>query len=408
MNIIHFGGPGLALLSQTRLKEEMSVVHEMEFSIPLMGIKNNKGIQLDFNMGLRLYIPKGIYYVKIWDASSNVLFFDDKVSDVLLISAEKFYVNWEVNVFKNGQLIFEHRFDAKGKNVLFFYPTSGMGDRIALFPYMEAFRLHHKCHAYYEVDAYMCELIDLYYPYTKKLNDEARGDLYATYYLAPTFNHMFSSEEVRKQPIEYMGREMLGIEKGVKKKFFPTSNRSIVEPYVCIAVQASNTAKTWLNPHGWDIVVEYLKNKGYRVLCIDKERQQTDHGNTVCMPTNAEDFTGDMPLSQRVNLLAYADFFIGLSSGLSWLANAVGIPVVMISGITASWAEFDNPYRVVNRLVCHGCHNDIKVPWPNFEYCPYKVNPADKYECSKKISAIQVIEKINLILNNKYSGRQDK
>ena len=45
-----------------------------------------------------------------------------------------------------------------------------------------------------------------------------------------------------------------------------------------------------------------------------------------------------------------------------------------------------------------GCHNDVKVPWPKFEYCPHKDNYEDKYECSKKISAMQVIEKIDELL----------
>ena len=400
MRIVHFCGPKLALLSKDELKKELDMVNGLEQGIPLMGVSEN-GIKLDFNMGLRLRIPKGTYHVKIWDSSSNIVFFDNDISDVVIISAEKFFVKWEVEVCTGDLKVFYHRYNAKDKNVLFSYPISGMGDRIVLFPYMESFRVFHGCQAYYQIENDMQELLKLYYPDAKTLDAATNIDLYATYYLAPTFYNIFSSEEIRTLPMEYLGRELLGIEHGIKKKFFPTSPRIIDEPYVCIAVQASNTSKTWLNPYGWDMVVEYLQSIGYRVLCIDKDREQTDHGNTVRMPINAEDFTGAHPLSQRINILAYADFFIGLSSGLSWLANAVGIPVIMISGITAPWFEFDNPYRVINRLVCHGCHNDVKVPWPKFEYCPYKDNYKDKYECSKKISAMQVIEKINQLLMRK-------
>jgi autotransporter strand-loop-strand O-heptosyltransferase len=50
------------------------------------------------------------------------------------------------------------------------------------------------------------------------------------------------------------------------------------------------------------------------------------------IPHGVEDETGDRPLQERARWLRHADFFIGLSSGLSWLAWAVGTPVVMISG----------------------------------------------------------------------------
>lgn len=41
-----------------------------------------------------------------------------------------------------------------------------------------------------------------------------------------------------------------------------------------------------------------------------------------------------------MNLLHHASFFIGLSSGLSWLAWATHIPVVLISGFTLPVSEF--------------------------------------------------------------------
>ena len=175
-----------------------------------------------------------------------------------------------------------------------------------------------------------------------------------------------------------------GLQRAEKIIFRPTKPRQIKEPYVCIAVQTSATFKTWLNPGGWNSVVDYLKRLGYRVLCIDKNREQTDHGFTVKMPEGAEDFTGDISLSERVNLLAYAEFFIGMPSGLSWPAQAADCPVVLISGITPVWFEFSTPYRVINRLICFGCHNDINLKWGDYENCPRHKGTDRVYECSKK------------------------
>jgi autotransporter strand-loop-strand O-heptosyltransferase len=88
-----------------------------------------------------------------------------------------------------------------------------------------------------------------------------------------------------------------------------------------------------------------------------------------------------------------------MSSGLSWLAWAVGKPVVMISGFTNPYSEFSNPYRVFNSNVCNSCWNDISVPnhsQNGWSYCPRNKN----WECSTEITSDMVIEKINLCIEN--------
>jgi len=246
------------------------------------------------------------------------------------------------------------------------------------------------------------ELLEINFPHidTKKPKRP-----YATYRAIDGFALAFTPEEYRKLPMERFDQQIFGLQRAEKICFRPTKPRQIAEPYVCIAVQSSNAVKTWLNPEGWPRVVDYLKRRGYRVLCIDKNREQTDYGVTMKMPEGAEDFTGNIPLSERVNLLAYAEFFIGLPSGLSWLAWASDCPVILISGITPAWFEFSTPYRVINRLACFGCHNDLSLKWAYFETCPLHKGTDRAYECSKKISARQVIQTIEQLLDDKRTGR---
>lgn len=116
-------------------------------------------------------------------------------------------------------------------------------------------------------------------------------------------------------------------------------------------------------------------------------------------------FDGQASETDRVNMLAYADFFIGLSSGLSWLAHAAGCPVVMVSGITLPHSEFDTPYRVQNRQVCHGCYNDLRVDWRE-DKCPYHKGTAREYECSKKITPQMVIGTIERFCKD-MRGKQE-
>jgi len=368
-----------------------------------LAIQTDLGVAFDFNMGMRLQIPEGNWHVKIFDDDSGTSCLDEDISDVLLVSLEKFFVNWTFMLWRDRELVFEHHFDPKGRYVHFYFTASGMGDRIVMFPYAEEFRKKWGCKVSCTVEPYLRELFGLYYPNIKCAMPPKNS--YATYFPAPGFSPLFTPEETRKVPMEKFGQQIFGLSCAEKIIYRPTKPRQIQEPYVCIAAQASSTVKSWLNPYGWALVVNHLKKLGYRVLCIDRDREQTNHGFTVKMPEGAEDFTGDLPLLERVNLLAYADFFIGMPSGLSWLAWAANCPAILISGITPAWFEFSTPYRVINRLVCFGCHNDILFKWPEFLNCPKHKDTDRAYECSRKISGRQVIHMIDRLIADKRAGR---
>jgi autotransporter strand-loop-strand O-heptosyltransferase len=186
------------------------------------------------------------------------------------------------------------------------------------------------------------------------------------------------------------------------------ASRPIAEPYVCIATQATGQGKYWNNPNGWAETVAFLKASGYRVVCID---QKQVNGNGIVwnhIPHGVEDQTGDFPLQERARWIHHADFFVGLSSGLSWLAWAVGKPVVMISGFTHPITEFTNPYRVINYNVCNSCWNDPAFRFDQGDYlgCPRHRDTPRQYECSRLITAEQVKATIRRIPG--FLGGADK
>ena len=175
-------------------------------------------------------------------------------------------------------------------------------------------------------------------------------------------------------------------------------HRPLKEKYVCIAIQSTSQCKYWNNVNGWSKVVKYLNYLGYKVVCIDKEAHFGISSHMNSIPHGAIDNTGDKALSERINYLMHCEFFIGLSSGLSWLAWACDKPVVMISGFTSPKLEFSNPYRVHNSNVCNSCWNDPKVKFDknNWLWCPQNKN----FECSKEISFEMVKEKIDQCIND--------
>jgi len=57
-------------------------------------------------------------------------------------------------------------------------------------------------------------------------------------------------------------------------------------------------------------VVDYLNSKGYKVVVISKEESEL---NGIIDKTN-------LNLTETMRILKHATFFMGLSSGLAWLA----------------------------------------------------------------------------------------
>ena len=113
-----------------------------------------------------------------------------------------------------------------------------------------------------------------------------------------------------------------------------------------------------------------------------------------------------MPLVDIVNYLLHSEFFIGLSSGLSWLAHALGKKVVMISNFTEDWTEFDlslpDYIRITNKSVCHGCWNKVNIDHTfntsDWYWCPKHQNTNRQFECHTSITPQMVMDQIQHFL----------
>lgn len=361
----------------------------------VLGETGIDGLRLDFNCGLRLQVPEwgaDAFHVVIGNAESGDIYFDEEVSGVVLVSFEKYFLPWQIEVFYRDEHIFSHTLDLEGQEIFFPILAEALGDAIVLIPYVAAFIRRWHCIPRVSIAPYLRDMAKHYYP-ELQFSDSRSEMTYATYAVG-TWIYFLAGAAVdgRLMPMEQIGKMAFGIPDTVRTaKYVPTKPRSIEEPYVCIGVQASAPWKGWHYPGGWEEVVAYLKDCGYRVLCIDRERENAFEGMSAKIPDGAEDFTGDIPLLKRVNLLAYADFFVGLSSGLSWLSYAAGCPVVMIVGFSLPWFEFDTPYRVQNFTKCYGCFNDVRVGFAQVQHCPYHHGTDKQFECSYSITPQQVI-----------------
>lgn len=368
------------------------------------------GISFDFNYGARVTVPQGEYRVRFIDRKACLTVYDAPASGVLVASSKKYFIDFRIEVYEKDKMIFAHDLDLRSQKVLLKFPVGILGDILAWFPYAEAFRQKHGCQLYCAMDEELAELFKPAYPKIHFLKPEERPEgLYASYYMGiffPCDDRLHQPSDFRIRGLHQNAAMILGLDEGgeppqLSVKLLPKDKtRKIAGPYVCIAAQSSSQVKYWNNGSGWLGVVKHLKAKGYRVLCIDRENVYGMNSRFNIIPYGVEDFTGKLPLSERIDLLYHADFFIGLSSGLSWVANGVGIPVVLISGFTLPFNEFATPYRVINYHVCNGCWNDTQVVFDHkdFEWCPRLKGTDRQFECSRYITPEAVNKVIDKLM----------
>ncbi len=358
---------------------------------------------------------RGVWRVRLRDLDTGNILFESENKGALVNSSKRWFVRFGIEVWAVEEdvqrLVFSHEYAAKGREVLIQFPVGTLGDPLAWFPYAARFAARHPgCRVTCALSGLIIPVLRDAYPaltfvtHEEVVEQRLAEAAYASYSLGLFFDDAacdWQPTDFRHVGLHRTAGYILGVgpEEEAPRLSFPDDTRPIPEPYVCIAVQSSSGCKFWNNPQGWREVVAFLKRHGYRVICID---QKPVHGSGLMwtqIPHGAEDETGDRPLAERARWLRHADFFVGLSSGLAWLAWAAGCPVVLISGFTHPDNEFATPWRVINFHACNSCWNDPKVRFDHkdFLWCPRHAGTSRQFECTRLITAAQVTRVIETI-----------
>ncbi len=173
--------------------------------------------------------------------------------------------------------------------------------------------------------------------------------------------------------------------------------RPIKQKYITISTHSTHQGRYWNNPNGWNDLIKYLKSKyNISTVCIDRDYS---FGIKSCMnpiPNKAIDRSG-INLKDCVNYISHAEFHIGTSNGLCWLAHALNKHVVLISNVTKPWCEFTkNITRIYDDSICNGCLNEERFDATDWLWCPRKNN----FECTKKICFESFQSKIDNCISN--------
>jgi autotransporter strand-loop-strand O-heptosyltransferase len=377
-----------------------------------------ESIRFDFNDGARVVLPRrtaGKWRVRLRDLDTGNVLFQSENQGAAVSSSKKYYVRFGIqvwNVDESGEAteVFNHRYDARDRDILIQLPVGTLGDTMGWFPYIPRFAAVHGARVICAMAGTIIPLFRKAYPeirfvtHDDVVEQEIAERVYATY----SIGLFFDDKENIHQPTDFRlvglhrtAGYILGVDPTEAPPAIANDDTSppVDGPYVCIAIQSSTQCKYWNNPDGWRAVVTCLKESGYRVICID---QKPVNGRGIVwnhLPHGVEDETGDRPLTERVRWLRHAAFFVGLSSGLSWLAWAVGVPVVMISGFTHPTNEFATPYRVINWHTCNSCWNDpaVRFDHKDFLWCPRHAGTDRQFECTRLITSQQVIATIRRV-----------
>jgi autotransporter strand-loop-strand O-heptosyltransferase len=359
------------------------------------------GIRFDYNDGCRVMLPEWEHpwRLRLSDIDTGNILFETDLKAGRVNSTKRYFVRVRLQIWANGESVLSHDYSAKDREVLVQLPIGTLGDPMGWFPYAVKFREQHGCRLTCLMSDKLIPLFENSYPdITFVTTEQVKVERYYATYSIGLF---FDDKEFVHQPCDFRhvglhrtAGYILGVDPAevAPNIALADDTRPIAEPYVCIAVQSTTQSKYWNNPTGWRELVGFLKEAGYRVICID---QKATHGAGLIwnhIPNGAEDETGDRPLRERARWLKHADFFIGLSSGLSWLAWAVRTPVVLISGFTHPTNEFDTPHRVINYHACNSCWNDVRHRFDHkdFMYCPRHKDTPRQFECTRLITTEQV------------------
>ena len=300
----------------------------------------------------------------------------------------KFYRDWTIRAVLDGEIKFEHKMDLKDKRVLISLESKALGDTIAWIPYVEEFRKKHGCKVI--CSGWWMDIFD--YPeleFTKPGNRVE--DIYASYHVGCYDGQLDRNvKDWRTSPLQQIAADILGVEYKplrAKLKFEKTKRGNGGEapkPYVCFSEYSTMRNKFWNREGAWQKVIDYLVAVGYECVSVSTEKS---------MLQNVTRHNGQM-IQSTINDIAGCDFFVGLNAGPTWVAIALGIPAIMITGVSEEWNDFPNEHRIASDVCTPGCFNDPAIPIERgMEWCPRNKN----YECTAVITEDRVIEEIEKI-----------
>ena len=303
------------------------------------------GVRFDFNDGARIALPdaKSPWRVRLSDLDTGNILYDTTIAAGRVSSAKRYYVRARIEVWQGGASVLTHDYSADGRDVLIQFPVGTLGDTMGWFPYAVKFKELHGCRL-------TCAMSGEDHPAVPRrlsghhLRHPRGGQARALLRDLLALGLFFDDKDFIQQPTDFRhvglhrtAGYILGVDptEAPPRIALADDSRPIAEPYVCIA-RAEHDAEQILEQSGRLARDRAVSESGTATASSASTRSRCTAraSSGTRSPTAPRTRPATGRWQERARWLKHAEFFVGLSSGLSWLAWAVGAPVVMISGFT--------------------------------------------------------------------------
>ena len=392
----------------TSMKNQLIEIYESTKINHKDSVESQNSIVFDFNNKSKVEILGEIkkeYSLKFINKQNNKLVYESDISNNMWTQANfAYFIDWNIQIRdkQTNSLVSDFNLDLKNKTVKIVNESPSLGDGVSWVACIDLFQKKHNCIVdYYTPNK---DLFEIEYPNINFYNyNHVKDENYYASYKIGCFDpndNSISPADYRTQNLQQIATNILGLDyEEVKTKIhIKDKDRKLQEKYVCISTASTSGCKHWQHIDGWQKVVDHLNNNGYKVVVIQKEAlnyMDLQELKNVIHPQTQS-------IHEAISWIYNCEFFVGLSSGNSWLAWALDKKVLLISGFTKSFNEFFTPYRVINESVCNGCWNDIKYKFNagDWNWCPKYKNTKKQFECTTEISFEMVKEKLINIIND--------
>lgn len=331
------------------------------------------------------------YEIKFFDEHNVCHYHNTLKANHWIKLNREYFTKWTTKIWEDGTLIYNETLNYKGKRVFINFDSKSLGDNIAWIPYALEFQNVHDCEVI--VCTHWNHLFRDVYPELEFVEPGSTvHNIHGQYTIGWFYDPKKEPAMPNTIPLQQAATNILGLPfKEIKPRIsYELGFRPYEQKYVTIATNSTSGCKFWTR-EGWQELINHLHSSGYKVINVSKENNPFDNCEKI----------KDTAMEYTMNVIKHSEFFIGLSSGLSWLSWGMGKQVVMISNFTEPDHEFtSNCIRITNPKVCNGCWNSpiYKFDKGDWDWCPVHKGTKRQFECHTSITSNMVIDQIKDLL----------
>lgn len=217
-------------------------------------------------------------------------------------------------------------------------------------------------------------------------------EIFAPYQVRGECNMWHQHENTRHQHLVDFYWNRMGMHRRIEerecylfpdKKFIEDSDKYISFDVPRIAVHSTSGVQTKDWPY-FDEISEEIRKLGYGVVQVG--------GRSDKIVKGAIDLRGKFNMIELAGFLSRFSAFVGLDSGLSYMADAMRIPTIVIQGSTDPVTSGPISNRVIHLFA-------EKTGYDDCQAIRCHVNCRHEINCNTKITVPMILDKIEKVMN---------